>query len=78
MANKNTENTPKEPAFDVNKIISKKKALGMVAVTPRDTLAMSKVYKNYEREHKLGAWLAKFEKDGFNILNSDELKKLIK
>lgn len=69
----------KKNKIDIKKdVFDARKALGMVAVSPRDKVAMKTFYKFYNKKHNLKLWLVKFEKDGFNIKNSNELKDLIK
>lgn len=56
--------------------ISKDKALGMVAVSPRDAYAMKMIYKKNTDELTVSEWVDKFTADGFNVKNSEELKKI--
>ena len=70
-----TTSTKKDTAKKEDNLIDKVKALGMVAVSPRDREAMKMVYKFYNKRHSLKVWLGLFEKEGFNIKNKEQLTK---
>ena len=58
--------------------LPKEKIFKMLALNSRDKDAVKMFYKFYDKEHTLKFWLDKLSKDGFNVLNIQELQQLIK